>query len=90
MWSEAAKAAAEVEFGRRNYRTLAFIRSLPLIAGLAAVAALAWAAHWVWTSWHPAWSVNLAGVAATLVAIAVLLRLATRSRRRGYRMPRRY
>lgn len=96
MWSDAAKQAAEQEFGRRNYRTLAFARSLPLILAVAALALVVTGARWLWMSvaptvatWLPTGLGILALAAAAAVTLFVLYRLATRTRRRGYRMPRR-
>lgn len=89
MWSDAAKRSAEEEFGRRNYRTLAFARTLPLILGAVALALTAVGVRWLWMSWQPTWSRTLLFAAAAAVALFLLYRLATRSRRRGYRMPRR-
>lgn len=89
MWSDAAKQAAEQEFGRRNYRTLAFARSLPAILVVAAVIGAAVGVRWAWVSWEPGWSRTALYAAAAVVALFLLYRLATRSKRRGYRMPRR-
>jgi hypothetical protein len=94
MWTPTATAAAEKEFGERNYRWLMLWRSLPLAAVAAVLGGAAWAAREGWHAWQawdaPPLSLSLGWspwwlAPAALVAVVVLWR-----RRDPYRLPRRW
>lgn len=97
MWSDAAKQAAEQEFGRRNYRQLAFARSLPRLLVLAAVAGVVWlavkggqagvAATREQDAGSFGWGWAVLGGAVVLAGVVLLL---VRRARRPYRVPRRW
>lgn len=90
MWNETSRKAAYEQFGRDNYGWLALFHALPKILAVAAVGGLVWVGWWAWhhaPGVHVPWVTVLAG-AGIVVGALVLWRLATRSRRRGYRIPR--
>jgi hypothetical protein len=95
MWNDTSRKAAYEQFGKDNWRLLALWHAAPKILAVGALVGLFFLARAGYRAYDAAPTPSMpwgpvALVAGAAFGLLVLYRLATRTRRRGYRLPKRY